>query len=99
MRATSSLVAGARPGVLAHHIGAHREVADVPADVHGGGLTGQGVGVLRPLLPRPGHLAAERLEREVLEEAEQIDDLVALRAGERGDGVAAVAEHHRRVAV
>ena len=53
--------------------------------MHGGGLTGQRSGVLRPLLPRPRHLAAERLEREVFEEAEQVDDLVALRAGERGD--------------
>ena len=89
----------ALPRVVAHHERAQAEVPDVPADVHGRRPPVDLAPVLGPRLPAPRHLLLEGDEREVLEEAEEVDDRVALRARERRDRHAAVAEHDRRRAV
>ena len=89
----------ALPRVVAHHERSQAEVPDVPADVHGRRPPVDLAPVLGPRLPAPRHLLLEGDEREVLEEAEEVDDRVALRARERRDRNAAVAEHDRRRAV
>lgn len=51
----------------------------VAPDVDRRRLGGERPGVLRPVLPGPGNLVAERLQRQILEKAEQVYDFVPLR--------------------
>ena len=84
---------------LAHHVGAHRAVRHLRADVERARHALERVEVLGEALPLPADALGERGARDVLDALHQADQPVVAVGARRREADAAVAHHDRRDAV
>ena len=78
---------------LAHHVGAHRAVGYLGADVDRAGHALDGVEVLREALPLPADALGQRRAGDVLDALHQLDQVVLLAGPDGREAHAAVAHH------
>ena len=84
---------------VAHHVGAHRTVADLGSDVEGARHGGKDVEVLGKGLPTPGDPLGKCAAGDVLDPLHQLDEPVVSIGGGGSEPDPAVAHHHRGHAV
>ena len=84
---------------FAHHVPAHRAVADHPRHVEPLGQTVQGVEVVAVGLPVPGQAAEDRRRRDVLDRFHHLGQPGPVLGPAGGEGHPAVADDHRGHAV
>ena len=86
-------------GARAHHVGAHRRVRHVRADVDHAGAPRERVEILGERLPLPVDALPQRGAGDVLDALHQLDELLLASGVHRREPDAAVAHHHGRHAV